>query len=175
MRYNFDINQKVLYHYAIECVKRIVLSQRQCQQKRKASLKTWQKLTSCAMRGKWRITFPPRARRRSGSRTPMPQRDHRMYNKNHLYNVSPTKTLGAMQNTLSPQVCILPILCWIPPEGKKRDSRTLNWRHGQEVGRAVEPQICRGQAAIWEEGGQAEGEVRQGKPTESKSENYKFL
>ena len=58
-------------------LKSIVFFQRRCHQKRKASSKIWPNRTRCATRGKWRITFPQRATRRSDSRTPMPPRDHR--------------------------------------------------------------------------------------------------
>lgn len=63
---------------------------------------------------------------------------------------------------LSPQVCLLPVLRWVPPQGEEWESRTHDWWHGQETGWDVEQQNCRGQAAIREEGRQAEGEVWQG-------------
>lgn len=62
-----------------------------------------------------------------------------------------------------PQVCIFPVLCRLPLQGKRWESWTYHWRHCKEVGRDVEQLICRRQAAIWEESCQVEGEIWQGK------------
>lgn len=113
---------------------------RQCHQKKKANLKTWQSKTRCAMRGKWRITFPRRATRRSDSRTPMPLRDHRMSQIMALNYVFATQMCHSVKFLMRcpSQVCILPVLRWIPPQGEEWESRTHNWRHSQETGWDVE-------------------------------------
>lgn len=53
--------------------------QRRCHRKRKPNSRTWPNKTRFAMRGKWRITFPQRARRWSDLRTLTPPRGHRMF------------------------------------------------------------------------------------------------
>lgn len=89
---------------------------------------------------------------------------------------NPSMSQLKIPDALSPQVCILPVLRWIPPQGEEWESRTHDWRHGQETGWDVEQQNCGGQAAVREESCQAEGEVRQGNNSLSKrGKNYAFL
>lgn len=143
--------------------------QRLCHQKRRASLKIWLNKTRCAMRGKWRIMCPLRVRRRSDLRTLMLPRDRRKYhNFKSLWGCLFHFTLhhkllnGRLNcNILSPQVCFLYFLCWLSAQGKGWESRPFHRGHRKEAWRDVEQLICRRKAAVWKEGFQVEGEVRQ--------------
>lgn len=144
--------------------------QRRCHRKRKPNSRTWPNKTRFAMRGKWRITFPQRARRWSDLRTLTPPRGHRMFHNlpivlvhfNSLFLKKCSIKNWHVFFFFVPQVCVLSVLCRLPSQGEGRESSSLYWGHCKEVRRDVEQHICRGKAAIWKEGCQVEGEIWQG-------------
>lgn len=101
--------------------------------KKRGNLKIWQRLTSLVMKENENLHSPQMGRPKRSSRTPM-----------------------------HPKGLLLLVLFWVAPQNQRRASWLIHWWCCKETRRDVE-QHCGGwQAALWEEGCQAEGEVQEG-------------
>lgn len=61
--------------------------------------------------------------------------------------------------SLTVQVGLLHFLWWLSAQDQGGESGLVYWRYSQEAWRDVEQLLSRGEAALWEESSQAEGEV----------------
>lgn len=107
---------------------------RPCLLKKRGNLKIWQRLTRLVMKEKWKPTSPPRGDQ---------------------------KEVQGPQCTQEASFGLLLVLFWVPPQNQRRASWLIHWWCCKETRRDVEQHCSGWQAALWEEGCQAE-EVGEG-------------